>query len=95
MTIEAELRVMVGLWQQDAEWIDGYKAAGYDLMDYLNIKYEREPDRTIYCDRCRHSVWNGDRYCPNCGVLMRGMYPYPMRHQSQLEQIENHTNGVD
>ncbi|MBU1067159.1 hypothetical protein KKE60_05200 [Patescibacteria group bacterium] len=67
MTVADELRVMAGLWQQEAEWIDGYRAAAYDLMDYLGVKHERAEASDIKCPNCKDYAWRLDRYCSNCG----------------------------
>jgi len=70
MTVEAELHVMAGLWQEEAAFIDGYIAAAHHMMDYLGIAHAPADPTDIRCPSCRHSVWRGDRYCPTCGELL-------------------------
>ena len=70
-TLYWKLHAMVGLWEQEAEWIDGYVAAGCELMDCLDIEH-KPPDATqADCPQCNRIVWRLDNYCAHCGAAIR------------------------
>jgi len=66
-TLVDKLDSMAGLWEEEAEWIDGYNAAVHELMGYIGISHDTPDATSGYCPHCHRNVWRLDRYCAHCG----------------------------